>query len=161
MYRLPFLSLVTMLLTYGCASTQQTPSNDLTTTQIQTFFTFQKFDSEEAMNLYISLFDNSKVVDIQRWEEGEMGKVGTIKKATFILNGKTFACSDSPITHEWNITPGVSNFVECRDLDELTRLFQALSKDGKVYMPMGNYGFSQQFAFVEDKFGVSWQLNMK
>jgi len=80
--------------------------------------------------------------------------------ATFNLNGNQFMCSDSPPIHNWGFTPAVSNYVECKDENELERLFTKLSENGKVMMPLDNYGFSQQFGFVEDQFGVSWQLNL-
>ncbi len=129
--------------------------------QIATFLTFQKNDAEQAMNFYIGLFDNSKIVHLNRWGKEGPGKEGTIMNATFNLNGKVFMCSDSPPIHDWGFTPAVSNYVECEDESEIERLFAKLSENGKIMMPLGNYGFSQQFAFVEDKFGVSWQLNLQ
>lgn len=129
--------------------------------QIATFLTFQKEDAEQAMNFYVSLFDNSKIEDIKRWGKDVPGKEGTIMHATFSLNGKLFMCSDSPPVHDWGFTPAVSNFVECVDEAELEALFAKLSENGKVMMPLNNYGFSTKFGFVEDRFGVSWQLNLQ
>lgn len=129
--------------------------------QIATFLTFQKGDAEKAMNFYIELFDNSKVDNIKRWGKEGPGKEGTIMHATFILNGKLFMCSDSPAIHDWDFTPAVSNYVECKDASELEGLFIKLSENGKVMMPIDNYGFSQKFGFVEDKYGMSWQLNLQ
>ena len=129
--------------------------------QIATFLTFQKEDAEEAMNFYISLFNNSKIVDIKRWGKEGPGKEGTIMHATFKLNGKWFMCSDSPPIHEWGFTPAVSNYVECTDESQLNHLFAKLSENGMVMMPLGNYGFSKKFGFVQDRFGVSWQLNLQ
>jgi len=129
--------------------------------QIFTFLTFQKNDAEEAMNFYISLFDNSKVVELIRRDKEEQGTVGTIMHATFILNGNHFMCSDSPPVHEWDFTPAVSNFVECKSDGEIKNLYTKLSDNGKVLMPLNNYGFSKMFGFVEDRFGVCWQLNLK
>ncbi len=128
--------------------------------QISTFLTFQKQDAEQAMNLYVELFDNSEIVNIKRWGQEGPGKDGSVMHAMFILNGKQFMCSDSPAVHEWGFTPAVSNFVECKDEDELQKLFTKLSEGGKVLMPLNNYGFSQKFGFIEDKFGISWQLNL-
>jgi len=82
-------------------------------------------------------------------------------QATFELDGNLFMCSDSPPIHVWNFTPAVSNYIECKDENELEKLFSKLSKNGKVMMPLNNYGFSQKFGFIEDQFGVSWQLNLK
>ncbi|MEO1032690.1 MAG: VOC family protein [Bacteroidota bacterium] len=129
-------------------------------TQIITFLTFQKEDAEQAMNLYIELFDNSEVITLKRWGKEGPGKEGTIMQATFSLNGRQYMCSDSPPIHEWGFTPAVSNFVECEDESQLQRLFTKLSEGGQVMMPIGNYGFSEKFAFVQDQFGVSWQLNL-
>ncbi len=129
--------------------------------QIATFLTFQKEDAEQAMNFYIELFDNSKIVTVKRWGKESLGKEGTIMHATFYLNEKLFMCSDSPPIHDWGFTPAVSNYVECTNESQLTQLFTALAENGKVMMPLNNYGFSQKFGFVEDQFGVSWQLNLK
>ena len=113
------------------------------------------------MNFYISLFDNSKVLEVKRWGAGMPGKEGTIMLATFQLNGSLYMCSDSPPIHEWDFTPGVSNFVNCSDEAELELLFSKLAENGKVLMPLNNYGFSQKFGYVNDQFGVSWQLNLE
>lgn len=127
---------------------------------IATFLTFQQGDAEEAMNFYIGLFENSKVDTVQYWGEGAPNQ-GKVMHATFYLNGHLYMCSDSPAIHEWGFTPAVSNFVDCSSAEEQQRLFSALSENGKVMMPLNNYGFSQQFGFVEDKYGVSWQLNLR
>lgn len=131
------------------------------TGQISTFLTFQKEDAEQAMNLYVDLFENSKIIDVQRWGESGPGKEGTIMHASFSLNGHPFMCSDSPAIHEWGFTPAVSNFVECSTEAEIENLYNKLSEGGKTMMPLDNYGFSQKFGFIEDRFGVSWQLNLK
>ncbi|WP_067151539.1 VOC family protein [Pseudotamlana agarivorans] len=127
--------------------------------QITTFLTFQKNNAEEAMNFYVDLFDNSKVIEIQRYGKDGPGKEGTVLRALFELNGKQFICSDSFIQHDWDFTPAVSNWVECENNKEIEQLFKKLSENGDVKMTLDNYGFSKQFAFVEDRFGVSWQLN--
>lgn len=73
--------------------------------QITTFLTFQENNAEEAMNLYVDLFDNSKIISIQRYGKDGPGKEGSVMKAEFELNGKHFICSDSFIKHQWNFTP--------------------------------------------------------
>ena len=82
-------------------------------------------------------------------------------KATFELNGNMFMCSDSPPVHDWNFSPAVSNYIECDSETELEKLFSKLSENGKVTMPLSNYGFSQKFGWAIDQFGVSWQLNLE
>lgn len=134
--------------------------NKIMKKQITTFLTFQENNAEEAMNFYIDLFDNSKVIEVQRYGKDGPGKEGTIVKAIFELNGIQFICSDSFIQHEWGFTPAVSNWVECETQEEIEYLFAKLSGNGDVKMTLDSYGFSKQFAFVEDRFGVSWQLNL-
>ena len=134
--------------------------SDDTPSQISTFMTFQENNAEEAMNFYVSLFENSEVLEVQKYEEGSPAPEGSIMFARFTLNGHQYMCSDSYIKHEWSFSPGISNFVTCKNEQELSNLFDALSKDGNVFMPPGNYGFSQKFSWVEDRFGISWQLNL-
>lgn len=129
--------------------------------KFNTFLTFQKEDAEDAMNYYVKLFENSEIISVKRWGAGAPSKEGTIMHASFILDGHNFMCSDSPAIHEWGFTPAVSVFVECKDNTELEKLFKSLSEKGKVMMPLNNYGFSQKFGFVEDRFGVCWQLNLE
>ncbi|MGB1269612.1 MAG: VOC family protein, partial [Flavobacteriaceae bacterium] len=63
---------------------------------IATFLTFQKNNAETAMNFYVKLFDNSKIIKIQRWGKNGPVEEGKIMHATFELNGNLFMCSDSP-----------------------------------------------------------------
>lgn len=113
--------------------------------QITTFLTFQEDNAEEAMNFYLQLFDNSKVLEIQRYGKEGPAKEGTVMKATFLLNGKQFMCSDSYIKHPWNFSPAVSMFVECKSKKEIENLYENLSENGKVFMTLNNYGFSEKF----------------
>ena len=129
--------------------------------QIATFLTFQKSNAEQAMNFYVDLFDNSEIVNIQRWGKDGPVEAGKIMHATFNLNGNLFMCSDSPPIHDWDFSPAVSNYIECENESELNYLFEKLSENGKIMMPLNNYGFSKKFGFVEDRFGVSWQLNLQ
>ncbi len=129
-------------------------------TQITTFLTFQENNAEQAMNFYTSLFDNSKIIDIQRYGKQGPGNEGSVMKAIFELNGKEFICSDSFVKHDWNFTPAISNWVECKDQEEMDMLFSRLGEHGFVMMPLNNYGFSRKFGWVADQFGISWQLNL-
>jgi predicted 3-demethylubiquinone-9 3-methyltransferase (glyoxalase superfamily) len=116
--------------------------------------------AEEAMNFYVSLFKGSEVQRIERYGPGQEGKEGSVRRAIFILGGHHLSCIDSPIHHGFTFTPSISLFVECDDEAELDGAFQKLSAGGAVLMPLGNYGFSKKFGWVQDRFGVSWQLNL-
>jgi predicted 3-demethylubiquinone-9 3-methyltransferase (glyoxalase superfamily) len=116
--------------------------------------------AEEAMNLYVSLFGRSEIVSIERYGSGEQGAEGTVKMATFTLAGREFICIDSPIEHAFTFTPSVSVFVDCESEAELEAAFGKLAAGGAVLMPLGNYGFSTKFGWLQDRFGLSWQLNL-
>ena len=60
----------------------------------------------------------------------------------------------------FTFTPSVSLFVDCADEEEFDRAFGTLSEGGSVLMPPDNYGFSTKFVWLNDRFGVSWQLNL-
>jgi predicted 3-demethylubiquinone-9 3-methyltransferase (glyoxalase superfamily) len=124
--------------------------------------TFLMFDgkAEEAMNFYISVFDNSEITSISRYGANEAGTEGTVLHATFSLNRKEFMCIDSNAKHEFTFTPSISLYVTCDTEDEIDRVFEKLSQGGTVLMPLATYPFSQKFAWVADKYGVSWQLNI-
>ena len=115
---------------------------------ISTFLTFQEQNAEEAMNFYVSLFDNSKINEVQRYGKDGPGPEGSIFVARFELNGSAFACSDSYLKHEWDFSPAVSIWYECQSEQEMDGLVAKLSDGGAVLMPAGNYGFSKKFAFI-------------
>jgi predicted 3-demethylubiquinone-9 3-methyltransferase (glyoxalase superfamily) len=129
-------------------------------TMARPFFMFQNGDAQAALDLYFSTFPDSRMVQAERYAQGEPGPVGTIKVATFTICGREFMCSDSPIKHDFSFTPASSTFVEFDTKTELERVFGILSEGGQVLMPLDNYGFSQRFGWVSDRFGVSWQLNL-
>lgn len=117
--------------------------------------------AEEAITLYTSLIPNSEIKEIERWSEGEPTSVaGQVKTALFTLAGNEYMASENTAAHPFTFTPAVSIFIECEDEVEITCLHRELSKNGKELMPLDNYGFSEKFTWVEDRFGVSWQLNL-
>lgn len=130
-----------------------------TSQKITTFLMFEG-NAEAAMTFYTSLFDDAKVISISRYGAGGPGKEGSVQQATFSLAGQPFMCIDSPMEHAFTFTPAMSLFVQCASEAELARLYAALAEGGTELMPLGNYGFSPKFGWVNDRFGVSWQLNL-
>jgi len=117
--------------------------------------------AEAAMKLYVSLFRNAEIKQIERYGPGEPGREGTVKRAEFTVAGQSVICIDSPVKHGFTFTPSVSLFVECESETELDDLYRDLSQNGGVLMPPANYGFSTKFTWLNDRFGVSWQLNFR
>ena len=137
------------------------------TTTFLTFVGNQCGKAEEAINFYTSIFPNSEIITLTKYSKGEAG--GTpelIKHGIFTLNGTAYMVSENNYNHAWSFTPGVSLFVESNTENEIQTLFDKLSSNGgRVMIPLdnyetGDYGFGKKFGWCEDKYGVSWQLNL-
>jgi predicted 3-demethylubiquinone-9 3-methyltransferase (glyoxalase superfamily) len=128
----------------------------------RTVATFLMFEgaAEEALNTYVALFSGASISSIERYGPGEQGPEGSFKRAAFTLSGHSLICFDSPVKHSFSFTPSMSLFVECESEAELEAAFAQLAAGGQVLMPLDNYGFSTRFGWVNDRFGVSWQLNL-
>jgi predicted 3-demethylubiquinone-9 3-methyltransferase (glyoxalase superfamily) len=116
--------------------------------------------AEEAIRFYVETIPGSSILEIVHWPPGSPGKEGTIMRALVSLGGETVMVNDSPVHHAFTFTPAVSFFLTCESNEEIERLARDLSDGVTTLMPLGNYGFSQRFAWVQDRFGVSWQLNL-
>ncbi len=110
--------------------------------------------AEAAMRLYTGLFADAEILAMTHYPEG------TVMHATFRLLGQQFHCIDSNIEHEFTFTPAISFSVSCDSEAEIDRLFAELSVDGAVLMPLAAYPFAAKYAWVQDRFGVSWQLSL-
>ena len=116
--------------------------------------------AEEAMNFYVSLFADGRIEEIKRYGAGQAGKEGSVQLARFSIAGQSVMCIDSPAKHAFTFTPSVSLFTTCEDEAEFERLTTALVEGGTWLMPPDNYGFSRRFGWCNDRFGVSWQINL-
>ncbi|MDR0271398.1 VOC family protein [Paenibacillus sp.] len=126
--------------------------------QVTPFLMFEG-QAEEAMNFYTSIFRPSEIISIKRYGANEAGTEGSIQQASFSLKGQTIMCIDSFVKHNFTFTPSISLFVHCETDAEITEAFDKLSDGGAVLMPLGNYPFATKFGWVQDRFGVSWQLS--
>jgi predicted 3-demethylubiquinone-9 3-methyltransferase (glyoxalase superfamily) len=128
--------------------------------KVTPFLMFQDSNAEEAMNFYTSIIEDSQITNIVRYGANEAGVEGTVMQATFTLKGQEFMCIDSHVKHQFSFTPSFSIFITCDTEEELHKLYEKLGEDGQTLMPLNNYGFSKKFGWVNDRFGVSWQLNL-
>lgn len=124
------------------------------------FLMFQGKKAQEAIDFYVGLIPNSNVEEIRHYGDSNPDFAELIMFATVSIGGQRIIFSDSPIEHAFNFTPSTSLFVACESEEEIKSLAAALGEGGRVLMPLDSYGFSKQFTFVEDRFGVSWQLNV-
>jgi predicted 3-demethylubiquinone-9 3-methyltransferase (glyoxalase superfamily) len=121
---------------------------------------FLWFDSqaEEAAELYTSIFDNSKITGIARYGEAGPGPKGSVMTVAFQLNGQEFtALNGGP---QFKFSPATSFFVTCETQEEIERLWYPLADGGQVLMELDKYPFSPQYGWVQDRFGVPWQLSL-
>ena len=121
---------------------------------------FQNGRAKEALERYGEIFDDYAIDRLDLYPADSGGLAGQVQVAEFRVHDRRFVCIDSPIQHEWDMTPGIAPFIECDDDAEMERLFDALADGGKVHMPLDAYGFGRRFGWVEDRFGVSWLLNL-
>ncbi|WP_440071490.1 VOC family protein [Streptosporangium sp. OZ121] len=127
--------------------------------KITTFLMFQG-TAEEALTFYTSLFDDAEILAIARYGPEGPGVEGSVQHATFTLAGREYMAIDSNVQHAFGFTPSISLYVQCESEAEIERLYAALSENGQPLMPLGSYGFSKRFGWTNDRFGVSWQLNL-
>jgi predicted 3-demethylubiquinone-9 3-methyltransferase (glyoxalase superfamily) len=128
-------------------------------TTVTPFLMFQG-DAEEAMNLYVELFPDSKIVDIERFGPEGPGMNGDVQHARFSLSGQDIICIDSPVQHPFTFTPSTSFFVIFDDEHKLGAAYSRLSDGGQILMPLASYPFARAFGWVQDRWGVSWQMSV-
>jgi predicted 3-demethylubiquinone-9 3-methyltransferase (glyoxalase superfamily) len=105
--------------------------------------------AEAAMNLYTGLFANSGIERIEYYGAEDEGRVpGTVKVATFRLNGQQFVAMDGGPGHTFTFNEAVSLMVTCETQQDVDRLWDALSAHPEA----------EQCGWLKDQFGVSWQI---
>src|SRR5450432_2239649 len=104
-------------------------------------------NAEEAMNFYLSVFPNSRVVAIARYGEGGPGPKGSVMTAAFQLDGQDFvALNGGP---HFKFTEAVSFVVNCETQEEVDAYWEKLIAGGGAPVECG---------WLKDKFGLCWQI---
>ncbi len=129
-------------------------------TKATPFLMFQQGKAQAALDFYIEHVPDSRIDSVERFGPDGPGPEGTIIRAYATIAGQGVMVHDSFIAHGFDFTPSWSFFLDCDDAAGFDRLFATLSEEGAVLMPPGNYGWSRNFAWISDRFGVSWQLNL-
>jgi predicted 3-demethylubiquinone-9 3-methyltransferase (glyoxalase superfamily) len=104
--------------------------------------------AEEAINFYASVFGSAKVGDIFRYKGEEPDKEGTVKHASFMLEGQDFAAMDSARGHNFAFNEAISFIVHCETQKEIDYYWGKLSADPNA----------EQCGWLKDKYGLSWQI---
>ena len=102
--------------------------------------------AEEAVNFYVSLFKNSRIVSLSRYGDAGPGPKGSVMSVTFELEGQQFyALNGGP---HFSFTPAISLFVNCESQAEVDELWDKLSAGGR----------KDRCGWLQDKYGLSWQI---
>jgi predicted 3-demethylubiquinone-9 3-methyltransferase (glyoxalase superfamily) len=115
---------------------------------MQKIIPFLWFDgnAEEAANFYVSIFKNSKILNLAHYGEAGPGPQGTVMVATFQIEGQKFmALNGGP---QYTFSPAISFYVDCETQAEVDELWEKLTAGGS----------DVQCGWLRDKFGVSWQI---
>jgi predicted 3-demethylubiquinone-9 3-methyltransferase (glyoxalase superfamily) len=117
-------------------------------------------DASAALAWYATVFSEFCLDSVEHYGAGEAGPEGTVRRADVTFGQHRIIVIDSPVKHAFSFTPATSLFVDCDSASSLDSAFTQLAKDGQIFMPIADYGFSQRFGWCSDRFGVSWQLNL-
>ncbi|AHE65857.1 VOC family protein [Legionella oakridgensis] len=104
--------------------------------------------AEEAMNFYVSIFPNSNVEEIFRYQNQTPDKDGTVAHAFFELGEQKFGAMDSAQSHEFKFNEAIAFIVNCKNQKEIDYFWEKLSAVPE----------SEQCGWIKDKYGVSWQI---
>lgn len=109
---------------------------------------------EEALTFYAATIPGARIVSLDKKPDA------TVAMARLAIGGLEVLANDSPPVHAFSFTPSTSTFLIVDKAEDVDALISALGEGGKLHMPPDNYGFSQRFGWAEDRFGVSWQVNL-
>ncbi|AXY78833.1 VOC family protein [Paraflavitalea soli] len=118
--------------------------------------------AEEAARFYTTVFPNSGIDDITRYGAAgyEIHKrpEGSVMTVEFhVSNLKFMGLNGGPL---FKFNPSISYFVVCETAAETDTLWQKLSEGGKVLMELDKYDWSEKFGWVQDRYGLSWQVSL-
>jgi predicted 3-demethylubiquinone-9 3-methyltransferase (glyoxalase superfamily) len=116
--------------------------------------------ANEALDFYAQHIPGLIVQKIVRITEETDPRCGDVQRAEFTIGETPFIVFDSAGPHQFTFTPAMSIWLNVDDEHVFSDVFDALAEGGTVLMPASDYGFSRLFAWVDDRFTVSWQLNV-
>lgn len=151
--------------------TPSAPAAGATAASVTPFLMFEG-EGGAAMDFYVEAFSPHLPAGVTRRDlrddshpetKDSPDLIGTVLHGEISLAGQHLRIFDSPPGHEFSFTPSISLFVDLPSTctpEALDELADTLSAGGHPLMPPGDYGFSRRFAWVADRWGVTWQLNL-
>jgi predicted 3-demethylubiquinone-9 3-methyltransferase (glyoxalase superfamily) len=129
--------------------------------KITPFFWFDN-QAEEAVNFYAGIFSNSAINKARLYsEEGKEihgMDSGTVMTIDFELEGQPFTALNGGPHFQFN--PSVSFFVMCDSEKNVDQLWRELGDEGEVLMPLNRYPWSEKYGWLQDRYGITWQISL-
>ncbi|EJG1255022.1 VOC family protein [Staphylococcus pseudintermedius] len=126
--------------------------------KITTFLMFNG-DAEEAIQRYTSLFEDSEIITMVKYDDTIPEQAGKVQHSIFTLNGQVFMAIDNMNGTDIEMNPAMSLYVTVKDQFEMDTLYHGLKDGGAILMPKTAMPPQfREFALVQDKFGVNFQL---
>jgi predicted 3-demethylubiquinone-9 3-methyltransferase (glyoxalase superfamily) len=107
----------------------------------------------EALAFYAETLPGARITTLEKKPDG------TVAMARLAVGGLEIMANDSPPVHDFDFTPSTSTFLTVASPEDVDALAATLGAGGRLLMPPDDYGFSRRFAWAQDRFGVSWQIN--
>jgi predicted 3-demethylubiquinone-9 3-methyltransferase (glyoxalase superfamily) len=127
--------------------------------QLTTPFLWFESNAKEAANFYTGIFKNSKIVNtFHSPVDTPSGKAGSVLTVDFVLNGQNFVALNGGIIFKPN--PSISFYTTFENEIDLNEAWKKISEGGEILMPLDKYDWSEKYGWVQDKFGVSWQITL-
>ncbi len=118
--------------------------------------------AEEMLAFYQTVFKNVQKLRSTNYSQASSAMsgqpAGSLMTLEFEIEGQEFmVLNGGPI---FKPNPSISFYIACKTVAEVDETFKRLSEDGEVLMPLDKYPFSERFGWLNDKFGVSWRVNL-
>ncbi len=109
----------------------------------------------EALEYYKEVFHHFDIIQMVNYTDSNK-----IQQAIIRIGDMHLMLGDSDVPSEFTFTPSMSVYIECEDMNEIELLYRKLKKNGAIHIPLDDYNMSKRYAWIQDQFGVSWQLNL-
>ena len=126
---------------------------------------FLWFDTqaEEAANFYTSIFESSKILNVSRYNESSAKATGMKVDSAFVvsfqLEGQNFTAMNAG--PHFKLNESISLFAYCESDEKIEKVYKKLCEGGKVLFPLDKYDWSPKYAWIVDKYSLSWQLDVE
>lgn len=112
-------------------------------------------DAFDALEYYKEIFLDFDILQMTNYDSSNK-----IQQAVIRMSNLHLIIGDSELSEPSQNSPETSIYIECDDLNEIEMLYRKLKRKGVIHVPLDDYEISKRYAWIQDKFGVYWQLNL-